>query len=257
MIHGPSLGIGAAVATVAVIVAFTVSTGMVMQEGADVAVQEDADMTVPEGRDIPEAQERAAPSDDVVPIALLVEYGSPILGDPGAPITLVKFGDYQCHFCNVFFHETRPAILDNHIEAGRVNMIFRDFTIIGQDSVTAAHASHCAADQQSFWKYHDILYENWAGENTGWASTDNLYGFARDLDLDMDMFSECMDGMYHSDLIEISSYDARTLGLTGTPAFFIIGPQGIVQKVVGAQPYEVFERVFDSVEAKVQDDGTG
>ena len=29
--------------------------------------------------------------------------GSSILGDPNAPITLVEFGDYQCHYCNVFF----------------------------------------------------------------------------------------------------------------------------------------------------------
>ena len=36
--------------------------------------------------------------------------GSPILGDPNAPITIVEFGDYQCHFCEKWFHETKPLI---------------------------------------------------------------------------------------------------------------------------------------------------
>ena len=46
--------------------------------------------------------------------------GSPILGDPSAPITIVEFGDYQCHFCNVFFHSTEDDILKNYVETGKI-----------------------------------------------------------------------------------------------------------------------------------------
>ncbi len=49
--------------------------------------------------------------------------GSPILGNPDAPVTLVEFGDYQCHFCNVFFHSTEDDILKNYVETGKVRMI--------------------------------------------------------------------------------------------------------------------------------------
>ena len=243
VIHGPSLGIGAAIAAVSVIAAFAISTGMYEQEidGVTITPAGDEPTIMPPRPD-------AAAEDSRVSDALFLEYGSPVLGNSDAPITLVEFGDYQCHFCNVFFQEIRPAIFDNYIKTGKVKMIFKDFTIIGPDSTTAAHAAHCASDQQKFWEYHDILYENWAGENTGWASTDNLHGFAEDLELDMDRFSKCMTESHHSDLIEISNYDARTLGLTGTPAFFISSPAGTVQKVVGAQPYAVFERIFDSIE---------
>jgi predicted DsbA family dithiol-disulfide isomerase len=37
-----------------------------------------------------------------------------------------------------------------------------------------------------------------------------------------------------------------TLGLTGTPAFFVIGPDNQVTKIGGAQLYDVFERIFES-----------
>ena len=42
--------------------------------------------------------------------------GSPILGDPSAPITIVEFGDYQCERCYQWFHTTKPSIVENYIE---------------------------------------------------------------------------------------------------------------------------------------------
>ena len=50
---------------------------------------------------------------------------------------------------------------------------------------------------------------------------------------------------YQSKIIA-SGQDASTLGLTGTPAFFVIGKDNQVSKIQGAQPYEVFQRIFDS-----------
>ena len=50
----------------------------------------------------------------------------------------------------------------------------------------------------------------------------------------------------HAGIIENSNSDARTLGLTGTPGFFIIGPDENVSKIGGAQPYAVFAEIIDS-----------
>jgi protein-disulfide isomerase len=175
-----------------------------------------------------------------------MENGSPILGDPNAPITLIEFGDYQCYFCNQFFHTTEDSLFKNYVETGKVKVIFKDFTIIGSDSVTAAHAAHCADDQGLFWEYHDTLYDHWTGENNGWASSENLLQFAGDVGLNIDEFSKCMIDSKHSPTIVNSNQDAKDLGLTGTPAFFIIGPDNKVTKIGGAQPYDVFERIFNS-----------
>jgi protein-disulfide isomerase len=172
--------------------------------------------------------------------------GSPILGNTHAPITLIEFGDYQCHFCNVFFHSTEEDILKNYVETGKVKMIFKDYNIIGPDSVNASHGAHCANDQGLFWEYHDILYSNWTGENNGWASSENLGRFAQEIGLDMDVWSECMSNGIHSQTILASNEDAKSLELTGTPAFFVIGPDGKTTRLFGAQPFDTFEKVFEN-----------
>ena len=230
MIHAPSLAIGAGIASVAIIAVF-LAFGT-FNDKPELAVQP-----------TPTIQETGPAK---ITSATFMENGSPILGDPNAPITVVEFGDYQCFFCNKFFHETEDSILKNYIETGKVKVILKDFTIIGADSITAANAAHCASDQGKFWEYHDTLYNHWTGENNGWASSDNLLQFAGDLGLDMDEFSKCMTDSKHAKSIANSNQDAKDLGLTGTPAFFIISPDNKVTKIGGAQPYDVFEKIFNS-----------
>ncbi|NND86207.1 MAG: thioredoxin domain-containing protein, partial [Nitrosopumilus sp.] len=192
--------------------------------------------------------------DEIGPTQITMETfllnGSPILGDPNAKVTLVEFGDYQCHFCNVFFHTTEDSILKNYVDTGKVKMIFKDYNIIGPDSVNASHGTHCANDQGKFWEYHDILYSNWTGENNGWASPENLLIFAEDVGLDIDEWSQCMIDGVHSKTILVSNNDAKKLELTGTPAFFVIGPDGKTTRIFGAQPYDVFENIFEIELAK-------
>ena len=173
---------------------------------------------------------------------------SPILGNPNAEITLVEFGDYQCHFCNVYFHNTEHKIFENYVMEGKVNVIFKDYTIIGPDSLVAAHAAHCAGEQGKFWEYHNTLYNNWDGEETGWAGQENIVRFAQENNLNMNQFMDCNNELKYQNLITNSNSDAQSLGLTGTPAFFVISTNSQqVQTISGAQPYEVFERIFNSM----------
>ncbi|HSB83262.1 MAG TPA: thioredoxin domain-containing protein [Nitrosarchaeum sp.] len=230
MIHAPSLAIGAGIASVVIVGAFF-ALGLFNNE---------PELTV---KPTPVVQETGPAK---ITAATFLENGSPILGDPNAPITMVEFGDYQCYFCNQFFHTTEDELFKKFVDTGKVKVIFKDFTIIGADSVTAAHAAHCADDQGLFWKYHDVLYNNWTGENNGWASSKNLLQFAGDVGLNTDEFSKCMIDSKHTPTIVNSNKDAKDLGLTGTPAFFIIGPDNKVTKIGGAQPFDVFEKIFNS-----------
>ena len=230
-IHWPSLVIGAGIA-VACIFCGVLMVNMINSETTLVLDE------------TPQKQAEIAKKQS---LSLFTDNASPILGNPNAPITMIEFGDYQCTFCNKFFHETENPIITNYIKTGKVKVLFKDFIILGQDSRNAANAAHCANDQKLFWEYHSMLYNNWAGENTGWADLAHLHEFANTLGLDMDVFSTCMSDLKWNELVNLSSKDGQKLGVSGTPTFFVIDQNNDVIKIVGAQHYDVFKQIFDSV----------
>lgn len=233
-IHGPSLGIGAAITAISILGTFFILGLDTSENDKPVAKITLSDI------------EQAGENNNKVALSLFSAKATSLLGSSDATVTMVEFGDYQCFYCNRFFHNTESEIVKNYIDTGKVKMIFKDFTIIGEDSVNAAHASHCANEEGKFWEYHDALYNHWTGENNGWASFDNLVEIAKQVGLDETSFRTCMSDERYASIIEQSNSDARTLGITGTPAFFVIGPDNTVTKIGGAQPYEVFEKIFES-----------
>ena len=144
--------------------------------------------------------------------------------------------------------------MKNYVETNKVKIVFKDLIVTpGKDSIYAAHAAHCAKDQGMFWKYHYMLYNNWEGESTGWVTTDNLNKFAKNIGLDINKFSKCMSEDKWMELINASQDDANTLGVTGTPSFFLITSwqetdeqPNEITRIHGAQPYDVFKELIDS-----------
>ena len=131
-LHGPSVGIGAGITAVVIVAAFFAFGSMSQSE---IELQPAA---------IPE------PEGEAISMSVFTANGSPLLGNPNAPITLVEFGDYQCHFCNVFFHETEEDILKNYVETGKVSMIF-SYTIIGTEKITVGHHQRISKDLQKMY----------------------------------------------------------------------------------------------------------
>ena len=173
--------------------------------------------------------------------------GSPILGDPSAPITIVEFGDYQCHQCYNWFHNTKPAIFQEYIETGKVNLVFVDLAFLGRDSPKAAQATYCAEDQEMYWEYHDTLYTSQESKiDSGWANTERLKAFAFNMELDMELFDSCLDSGKYSKRVQYNIQQARDHGVRGTPGFFIIGPDG-QEQLGGAQPFSVFKQILDTM----------
>lgn len=241
LIHAPSLGIGAGIAAAVIIGVFFIFNGPMSNNGFKIE-----DIT-------PSDAEKNVSTEEIpktVKMSTFYNNTSPVLGDVNAPITIVEFGDYQCFYCNRFFHDTEDQINESYIKTGKVKMFFKDYVLIGQDSVVAAHAAHCADEQGKFWQYHDTLYNHWKGENNGWASAENQLKFAKEVDLDITKFTECMSSERHLEKIRTSTEDAKSLRIAGTPAFFVIGPNNKIIKVPGAQPYDVFVNVLESDELK-------
>ena len=174
--------------------------------------------------------------------------GSSILGNPSAQITIVEFGDYQCHQCYNWFHNTKPTVFQNYVDTGKANFVFMDLAFLGRDSPKAAQASYCAEDQGKYWEYHNHLYTAQESQiDNGWANSERLKAFAFSLGLDMELFDSCLDSGKYTKRVQYNIAEAKKLGASGTPTFFIVGPDGQQQKLVGAQPYSVFKQVLDSM----------
>lgn len=175
---------------------------------------------------------------------MMIQNGSPILGDPNAKVTIVEFGDYQCTYCHLFHENTKDALLQQYVNTGKANFVFRDFPLNGPDSVLAAEAAYCAGDQDKYWQYHDELYKNWAGEKTGWVNQKSLDKFATTVGLDLNTFDKCMsDNKYEQKVLDNQKF-GENIGIDGTPSFVIFSGKDIT-KIVGAQPITQFQQVID------------
>ena len=172
--------------------------------------------------------------------------GSTILGNPDAKITIVEFGDYQCTFCYKFHDETMKKIDQAYIKAENVNFVYRDFPLNGPQSILASEASYCAQKQNKFWEYHDTLYNNWGGENTGWITKNVLLGFANDVKLDLDSFSQCLENSEFKQKVLDNEQFAREIGIDATPSFLIFNDSELY-RIIGAQPFDRFEQALQEL----------
>jgi len=171
--------------------------------------------------------------------AKLIEGGSPILGNPSAPITILEWGDYQCTYCHRFHQSTFDTIKEDYIQTGKVKIIFKDFPLNGPDSILAAEAAYCANDQEKYWQYHDELYKNWGGENTGWVTRWSLNAFGTTVGLDLEKFNQCLDDHKYKERVNALYQFGKEIGIDATPSFLIFNNEKII-KIRGNQPLETF-----------------
>jgi protein-disulfide isomerase len=114
---------------------------------------------------------------------------------------------------------------------GRIRLVFKDFPLdFHPGARPAAEAARCAGLAGRFWEYHDLLFV----AQPAFARAD-LLRYADRIGIERAAFAECLDsGRFREDL-ERDMSEGRSLGVTGTPTFFING-----RRLVGSQPVEVF-----------------
>ena len=112
----------------------------------------------------------------------LVQQGSPSAGNLSAPITIVDFSDFQCHLCARHVKNTEPLINETYIQTRQVALVFKHLPNRGFDSMGAHLAAQCAHEQEKFWQFYKLLYENQQAIDSGRVSKDNLKKFASQKD---------------------------------------------------------------------------
>jgi protein-disulfide isomerase len=159
---------------------------------------------------------------------------APVLGPPGAPVTIVEFTDYQCPYCHKA-QSTIDKVLNRY--AGKVQLVHRDFPLDGHSQAfPAARAARCAGEQGRFWDYHHNLMTL-----PGDLSETDLAARAASLKLNPQAFSTCLASDRYDSSIRESFEAGAKAGVTGTPAYFVNG-----RMLYGARPFEQFQELIDA-----------
>ena len=157
-------------------------------------------------------RERAASGANTVRLQLEQDPNSPNLGNPDGDVTVIEFFDYNCPYCRKAGQTVQELLASD----ANVRVIYREWPILGEDSVFASRAALAARAQGKYEEFHWALMN---GE--GRASEASILKLARHLDLDVEKLQADMTSPAVESHIAQSSALARTLGFTGTPAFIV------------------------------------
>jgi protein-disulfide isomerase len=101
---------------------------------------------------------------------------------------------------------------------------------LGPDSVTAARAAFAAGEQDLYWPYHTLLFENQGEENSGYVTDDFLRGLAEDTPgLDVKKWEDQRAGEPFTKELGAVQAKAQSEGVNSTPTLIFEGPGGQVK----------------------------
>ena len=147
------------------------------------------------------------------------------LGEPGAKVTLLEFGDLQCPFCKGYSEEVLPQVIEGQVRNGEAKLDFNNFTIIGPQSTPAGAAAIAAGEQGRGWNFVELFYRNQGAENSGYVTDEFLTAIAKGAGVP-DIAQWNADRKSKAVLAEVAATtaEAEQLGFTGTPSFAVRGP---------------------------------
>lgn len=167
--------------------------------------------------------------------------GAPVRGAANAPVTLVKFEDFHCPYCD----RVQATLAQLQSRYGdKLKIVHRDFPIDTLHPLArkSHEAARCAKAQGQFWAYHDLLYADKPATNV-----EELVADAEKVGLDAKAFEECLNSGTYAAAVEEDIKRGTRLGLTGTPSFFVNG-----RLLSGALPLQEFVEVIEEELARTR-----
>jgi protein-disulfide isomerase len=136
-------------------------------------------------------------------------------GSSTPKVTIVEFADFACPYCQDDYAAVRQVTTEYQKS---VKLIFKDFPL-HDTSLDLALAARCAGEQGHFWAMYDQLYSpTWFG-----AATSSLPDLAVQVGANRTAFTNCLASQKYLTDIRADYADGQSLGVTGTPTFFING----------------------------------
>ncbi len=152
--------------------------------------------------------------------APIIGGSDPMRGLRSADIIVVEFGDFLCPAC-AKDHVALKKIIDAN---PRVQLIWKDMPNVAAHPLSrdAAIAARCAAMQNKFWTYADLLMKNQDDLLDGNA----LKTQATAAGLNMQAFTQCQSSTTAAQAVDLTIAEGLALGVDATPYFFIGADRG-------------------------------
>jgi predicted DsbA family dithiol-disulfide isomerase/PHD/YefM family antitoxin component YafN of YafNO toxin-antitoxin module len=157
---------------------------------------------------------------------------SPVKGATKPLVTIVEFSDFECPFC-IEVQAALKQVMQTHEKD--VRLVFKHMPLEGhRNSLPAARAAYCAAEQDRFWEFHDALF---ASRN---LSPEVFEQIAAQLGLGMPKFQACVSSEQSRNAVVKDVETARVFRVDSTPSFVING-----QLVKGALTFADFQKIIE------------
>ena len=169
------------------------------------------------------------------------------LGEENAPVTIHLYEDFQCPACGQFSRETWPDVVERLVKPGEARLVSETLAFLGEDSVSTARAAIAAGEQDRYWQYAHLLFENQGGENSGYATDEFLRDLAQQTEgLDVGAWEEARKAGFVEEELQAVQQRASADGVEVTPTLVISGPGG-ERQLKGAVPFEDVEAAVEEV----------
>ncbi len=145
---------------------------------------------------------------------LLNDTTNPVGGNPKGDVTIVEFFDYRCPYCKAVAPDLEKALSTD----GNVRLVYKEFPILGPESLVASKAALAAVAQGKYQPFHDRLIAF-----KGTLDDAAIYSLAADCGLDVTRLKADMEKPEVQDQIARNYRLADKLNIQGTPAFIIGG----------------------------------
>jgi protein-disulfide isomerase len=170
------------------------------------------------------------------------------LGEGSAPVTIYLYEDFQCPVCGQFARQALPEVVDRSVRGGEAKVVSEPVTIIGPDSVPAARAALAAGEQNRYWPYAQLLFENQGQENSGYVTDEFLKSQADNTPgLDVGQWSSDQKAGSVTEQLQAAQAKAQSEGVSATPTLIFSGPGGQT-KLVGMYDYERISQAIAQVD---------
>jgi protein-disulfide isomerase len=156
----------------------------------------------------------------VADTSLLIREDSVTRGPADASVTLVEFLDFECEACRAAYPVVEQILADYD---GRVRYVVRYFSN-HNNSVLAVAAAEAAGEQGKYWEMVQMLFATqpqWGEQSV--PQTQALIALAGQVGLDVDQFTAALQNPAYAEKAARDQQDTQTLGLRGTPTFFVNG----------------------------------